>query len=326
MIGVLKTEDGIKAFYNSFASSENEVIVLSGNAQRITDKFSEQEQKTSHTTTNKKVVKKVRKELSREEISDKTVEFIKRILSESIKLPANKIDATISMEEYGIDSVMTMQMTNQLEKTFGSLSKTLFFEYQTIEQLSNYFINSHIDKLNDLLGFDNEEYEEVMEEVVEAEKLPALRIPNSKSRFVKNVQNKKEEMDIAIIGVAGKYPKADNIMEFWENLSNGVDCITEIPEERWEYDLYFDEDKNKPGKMYTKWGGFINGVDQFDPLFFNISPREAEIIEPQEGKCKTFDNGADGFVPGEGAGALVLKRLADAERDHDHIYGVIIGS
>lgn len=456
-LGVLKTEDGIKAFYNSFASSENEVIVLSGNAQRITDKFSEQEQKTSHTTTNKKVVKKVRKELSREEISDKTVEFIKRILSESIKLPANKIDATISMEEYGIDSVMTMQMTNQLEKTFGSLSKTLFFEYQTIEQLSNYFINSHIDKLNDLLGFDNEEYEEVMEEVVEAEKLPALRIPNSKSRFVKNVQNKKEEMDIAIIGVAGKYPKADNIMEFWENLSNGVDCITEIPEERWEYDLYFDEDKNKPGKMYTKWGGFINGVDQFDPLFFNISPREAEIIEPQErlflqcvyeaiedagytrenlsvndtvrgnvgvyvgvmyeeyqlyaaqeqdrgnmvavngtpasianrvsyycnfngpsmsvdtmcsssltaihlacqsikngecdtaiaggvnvsihpnkflvlsqgkfasskGQCATFGEGGDGYVPGEGVGAIILKPLAKALEDGDHVYGVV---
>ena len=46
--------------------------------------------------------------------------------------------------------------------------------------------------------------------------------------------------------------------------------------------LYYDVDKNKPGKTYCKWGGFLKGVNQFDPLFFNISPREAEIIDPQE--------------------------------------------
>src|SRR5262249_29084838 len=42
--------------------------------------------------------------------------------------------------------------------------------------------------------------------------------------------------------------------------------------------------------------------------------------------CKTFSAHANGFVPGEGVGALVLKRLADAEADHDQIYGVIIAS
>ena len=51
----------------------------------------------------------------------------------------------------------------------------------------------------------------------------------------------------------------------------------------------------------------------------------AGMLSP-DGQCKTFDASADGFVPGEGVGALVLKRLADAEADHDQIYGVIIGS
>ncbi|MGO4778084.1 beta-ketoacyl synthase N-terminal-like domain-containing protein, partial [Lysobacter sp. 2RAB21] len=45
-----------------------------------------------------------------------------------------------------------------------------------------------------------------------------------------------------------------------------------------------------------------------------------------DGQCKTFDNSADGFVPGEGVGTVVLKRLSDAERDGDNILGVIIGS
>ena len=87
---------------------------------------------------------------------------------------------------------------------------------------------------------------------------------------------------MAIIGVSGRYPQANNIQEFWRNLRDGKDCIAEIPKDRWDHKLYFDEDKNKPGKTYSKWGGFLDGVDQFDPLFFNITPREAEIIDPQE--------------------------------------------
>ena len=89
-------------------------------------------------------------------------------------------------------------------------------------------------------------------------------------------------LDIAIIGLSGRYPKARDIDEFWKNLAEGKDCITEIPKSRWDHSLYFDEDKDKPGKTYGKWGGFMDDVDKFDPLFFNISPREAEITDPQE--------------------------------------------
>ncbi|MBY9077991.1 beta-ketoacyl synthase N-terminal-like domain-containing protein, partial [Paenibacillus sp. CGMCC 1.18879] len=88
--------------------------------------------------------------------------------------------------------------------------------------------------------------------------------------------------DIAIIGVSGRYPGARNLQEFWSNLREGRDSIIEIPKERWDSGLYFDEDKTKFGKAYSKWGGFLEGVDQFDPLFFNISPREAERMDPQE--------------------------------------------
>ena len=89
-------------------------------------------------------------------------------------------------------------------------------------------------------------------------------------------------MDIAIIGVSGRYPQAKNISEFWSNLKEGKDCISEIPKDRWDHSLYYDEDKNKIGKTYSKWGGFIDDVDKFDPLFFNIPPNAAEIIDPQE--------------------------------------------
>ncbi len=103
----------------------------------------------------------------------------------------------------------------------------------------------------------------------------------SKSEKVEKVLSK-EPPEIAVIGISGRYPKAKNIEEFWKNLRDGKDCITEVPKERWDHSLYFDEDKNKPGKTYGKWGGFLGGVDQFDPQFFNISPSEAKQINPEE--------------------------------------------
>lgn len=81
--------------------------------------------------------------------------------------------------------------------------------------------------------------------------------------------------DVAIVGMAGRYPKAKNLGELWDNLYQGKDCIEEIPAARYERRLQYEDT--------TRYrGGFIDDVDRFDSLFFNISPREAEILDPQE--------------------------------------------
>ncbi|MEA2491981.1 MAG: polyketide synthase PksN, partial [Acidobacteriota bacterium] len=82
-------------------------------------------------------------------------------------------------------------------------------------------------------------------------------------------------VDIAIVGMAGRYPKAKNVRELWQNLERGVDCIEEIPADRYERRLQY-------GSAAKYRGGFIDDVDKFDSLFFNISPREAEMLDPQE--------------------------------------------
>ncbi|WP_186040341.1 beta-ketoacyl synthase N-terminal-like domain-containing protein, partial [Burkholderia gladioli] len=90
---------------------------------------------------------------------------------------------------------------------------------------------------------------------------------------------------IAIIGLAGRYPQAPDLNAYWENLREGRDCVTEIPAERWSLDGFYCEDVERAvseGLSYSKWGGFIEGFADFDPLFFNLSPREAEGIDPQE--------------------------------------------
>ncbi|OEV10827.1 polyketide synthase, partial [Streptomyces nanshensis] len=88
--------------------------------------------------------------------------------------------------------------------------------------------------------------------------------------------------EIAIIGVAGRYPQADDIAEFWRNLRAGRDCIEEIPADRWNHAPFYDADKSAAGRTYGKWGGFLRGADRFDPLFFRMSQIEAELTDPQE--------------------------------------------
>lgn len=88
---------------------------------------------------------------------------------------------------------------------------------------------------------------------------------------------------IAIIGMGCRFPGGANTPEeYWQLLSNGVDAITEVPASRWDIDAYFDPDPATPGKMASRWGGFLKDVDLFDPQFFGISPREAMSMDPQQ--------------------------------------------
>src|ERR1051325_2823190 len=82
-------------------------------------------------------------------------------------------------------------------------------------------------------------------------------------------------VDIAVVGMAGRYPKSSNLAELWRNLSAGRDCVEEMPADRLAW-------RARHGSTVRYRGGFVDDVDRFDSLFFNISPREAEMVDPQE--------------------------------------------
>jgi myxalamid-type polyketide synthase MxaD len=87
---------------------------------------------------------------------------------------------------------------------------------------------------------------------------------------------------IAIVGMACRFPGgANSPAAFWRLLREGTDAVTDVPAERWDIEAYFDPDPAAPGKMYTRWGAFIEDVYKFDAGFFGISPREAISIDPQ---------------------------------------------
>ncbi|MEK6248383.1 MAG: hypothetical protein N2C12_09405, partial [Planctomycetales bacterium] len=79
---------------------------------------------------------------------------------------------------------------------------------------------------------------------------------------------------IAIIGMGCRFPgKINDVESFWTFLSEGGDAVQEVPADRWNVDRFYDPEPGIVGKSIAKWGGFIDGIDQFDPQFFGISPR-----------------------------------------------------
>ncbi|MBW4457032.1 MAG: SDR family NAD(P)-dependent oxidoreductase [Nostoc indistinguendum CM1-VF10] len=93
---------------------------------------------------------------------------------------------------------------------------------------------------------------------------------------------KQDKEPIAIIGVGCRFPGAANPESFWQLLHDGVDAITEVPPCRWDVNALYDPDSAKPDKMNIRWGGFLEHVDQFDPQFFSIAPREAVSMDPKQ--------------------------------------------
>lgn len=223
--------------------------------------------------------------------------YIKQILSRQLKLSPAHIQSGEPLDKYGIDSMSIVRMTREMEKDFGELSKTLFFEYQTVKELAEYFVDQHGDVImTKLLGKEKAAsgqavsppaLSEIKAKPAEKSRFrsqaspgpdPALHIGSSGN----NQPQAPVSQDVAIIGISGRYPLARNLDEYWDNLTKGRDCITEIPPERWDYREHYTTERGIKDKIYSKWGGFIDDHDKFDPLFFGITPRDAEVMDPQE--------------------------------------------
>ena len=109
--------------------------------------------------------------------------------------------------------------------------------------------------------------------------LLALRTVRSKLEALEQAQKE----PLAIIGMGCRLPgDIENPEGFWELLREGKDAIAEIPASRWDVDHYYDPDVAVPGKMITRHGGFLHRVQEFDPQFFGIAPREALSMDPQQ--------------------------------------------
>jgi acyl transferase domain-containing protein/acyl carrier protein len=190
------------------------------------------------------------------------------LVADTLKFKAARIDANEPLETYGIDSLIVVRLTNELRKRLGKVSSTVFFENRTIAELVEHFAQTREGVLVERYG--------LSQPAAEEEKLV------SSSLSVAPSADPETRDDIAIIGLAGRYPGANDVEEFWANLRDGKSAIGEIPADRWAWQNYYRDARGEPDAMYTRWGGFLTDVDAFDSLFFKISPAEAEKMDPQE--------------------------------------------
>ncbi|NEQ40369.1 MAG: SDR family NAD(P)-dependent oxidoreductase [Okeania sp. SIO3I5] len=135
-------------------------------------------------------------------------------------------------------------------------------------------------------------------------------------------QQQQKNDPTAIIGIACRFPGADDYSQFWKNLEAGVNSISEIPRQRWEVEKYYSPISNQPNKTISKWSGLIEGIDQFDAQFFDISPREATRMDPQqrimlELSWSCLEDG--GYSPLELSGSKVGVFIGVCNYDYDQL-------
>ncbi|CAM2843986.1 polyketide synthase, type I [Legionella steigerwaltii] len=276
----LSTQQGLSAFLHALHHSVANFIVLPGYQQKLMHAMQKNSVLKQSITSSKGVNRN---------LHEQTEEFLKNILAETLKCSPESIDRNSPFENYGIDSLMIIQLNQRLAKEFTALPKTLFFECRNLADLTEYFIEHHSHELR--IPYPASGRGAGLRAHCPQSIPSSALFPWGEGKILNIItrpkplgfkKNSSKSQDIAIIGISGRYPEADDLTEFWHNLCAGKDCVTEIPKNRWDWADYFDAHQEHQGKMYSKWGGFLRDVDQFDPLFFNISPREAALMDPQE--------------------------------------------
>ncbi|GGP81511.1 hypothetical protein GCM10010185_64360 [Saccharothrix coeruleofusca] len=214
------------------------------------------------------------------ELLERARDHFRALVADVLQLPVSSVRADVTFDRYGIDSILVVQLTEAVREVFDDVGSTLFFEVRTVDGLARHFARTRPEALAALVGLD--EPEQAPAPAPEATPAPArvAPVPAPTAAGARDVPD--EDMPIAVIGMSGRYPGARDLDQFWANLLAGTDCVTEVPADRWDHDRYYDPRRGVPGKTYAKWGGFLDGVDEFDPLFFGISPAAAATMDPQE--------------------------------------------
>lgn len=173
-------------------------------------------------------------------------------VAERLNVPADAIDIRHSFSRYGLASAEAISLVVALERWLGhKLSPTLAWEYPSIALLSHH--------LADDPGV-----------------VTAYRQVTSPPGWLPQPE------PVAIVGMGCRFPGAASPAQFWQLLCAGHAGITEVPPDRWDMQQLYDPDPAAPGKMITRWGGFLHQLEQFDAAFFGIAPREAPHVDPRQ--------------------------------------------
>ncbi|UVM52813.1 SDR family NAD(P)-dependent oxidoreductase [Pseudomonas sp. B21-015] len=211
------------------------------------------------------------------------------LVSAQMKIPAGEIRLDVEFSQYGFDSISLTTLANTLKQQWRlNLAPTIFFEHATVGRFAAYLEREHRSALATRLAPQQTAAPVAQPRQRHPQAATARRPLQTASVVMAKPSVTEADDDIAVIGVSGRFPMAEDIEQFFHNLKDGRDCISEIPANRWDWREYFGDPHREVDKTNVKWGGFIHGVDHFDPLFFAISPREAQLMDPQQRLLMTY--------------------------------------
>lgn len=198
--------------------------------------------------------------------------IIQDTVSELLELPKNKIDLHTAFSEFGFESMSLISLSERLSQRLKiEVLPSLFFSENTIHKLAGH--------LNDY--YEPSNIQGSMKKTVASGLEYAFTEKNQPLKIKQNVIEQPADInDIAIVGMDGKFPNSDDLDAFWQNLVEGIDLVSEIPENRWNWQAYYQQ---QPGSQHShsKWGGFLSDIQSFDADFFKISDAEAQMMDPQ---------------------------------------------
>lgn len=179
--------------------------------------------------------------------------WLRSELARAAGVAEDEYDPAERFRHYGIDSVTATAIIGRLATRLGrELPATLAWEHPTLDELAD-----HLESRPDT----------------------APAAPSGG----RSASRAAPDEPIAVVGMACRFPGgADSPAAYWRLLWDGVDAVREVPADRWDVERHYDADVSAPGKMSTRWGGFLDRVDGFDAAFFGISPREATQMDPQQ--------------------------------------------
>jgi len=281
----LPTLAGMQALYRALASQESQVLVLVGDPQRlrqrVLDLNTRKQEYVPHSPTAVDAIG----------LAARVEAWLLQRVSEILKVGLPDLDPLAELSEFGFDSISLTHFANSLNKAWNlALMPTVFFEHPTIRRVTSHLIAEH---------------PAVMHTHFEVPSARPIEKPPSTSSAAARVRPEQPRFQgassalpvaaplhsaelVAVIGMSGRFPKAHDLDEFWSNLLAGRDCITEVPPSRWDWKAYYGDPHREPNRTNVKFGGFIDGIDQFDPAFFGISPRDAALMDPQQRLMMTY--------------------------------------
>lgn len=183
------------------------------------------------------------------------------VLAAALEIPRTRIGRDEPFSNYGLDSIFAVNVARTLGGTLGiDLDITVLFERNTLAELGEFIVSDYAEELRDVLPPEPASPDGGPDPVPQPQPQPEL--------------DEAALEGMAIVGMSARFPGADDVDEFWRIVEQGGRCITAPPEKRADWAGHGDE-------AAALRGGFLDGVHEFDPLFFRMSMTEARQVTPE---------------------------------------------